>query len=288
MLTLLFFSVVSAAPAVSLEASVDGGAFVPGWVYARRGQRVELRVRAPGPVRDVRWLKIEPEVGAVDNTAPSFHFEPIAYRETPLPACEGRQRCPADVTPTALPAVEALPGVGTMAFAVEVTLADGRVLRTPGREVRRWGGLGAEVFRVTFRRDDSLLGYATELLNTPYIFGSAGPDGRNQTDLLIGSDCADFVVYARRRSGVTAAYTSSWGLDAVAKPLREGAPVRAGDVLHFTDMRHVAFLYEDRPPLGQVGPEDLILHTCWAPPTVERLRDTACASGRVRVLRFGE
>ena len=30
---------------------------------------------------------------------------------------------------------------------------------------------------------------------------SAGPDGRNQSDLLIGADCADLVIYARRRMG---------------------------------------------------------------------------------------
>lgn len=283
LLALLF----SATPAVEIVSSIDGKAPARGWVYAKRGQAVTLTARlSGGEPADTEWFKIEPTIGALDNTTPSFHFEPVTYRETAIEACRGKQTCPADIAPTVLPQVTSLPGVGTMAFRVKVTLKDGRVLETPGASSTRYGGLTRDVHRVTFRSDDSLLGFASELINTPYIFGSAGPDGRNQSDLLIGSDCADLIIYARRRSGRKAAYTSSYEIDRQAPPLKQSQQARAGDLVHFPSSRHVAILFEDREPLGVVNEDDLILHTCWAPPTVQRIGDSGCSSTPMRVLRF--
>ncbi|MCC6336003.1 MAG: hypothetical protein IT380_18695 [Myxococcales bacterium] len=287
MLVLFAALVVCGTPSVALRASVDGKQPVAGWAYVRSGQQVRLHARVTGgEVKEVRWFKVEPKVGALDNTTPSFHFEPVRYAETAIPACDGALECPAELTPTLLPRVEALPGVGTMAFKVRVTLADGRTVETPGLEATKWGGLTKDVFRVVVRRDETLLGYAAELINTPYIFGSAGPDGRNQSDLLIGSDCADLIVYGRRRAGKSTEYTSSYGMEQLAPPLKPGTPIRAGDVVHFPNTRHVALLYEDRAPLGVLDLGDLILHTCWAPPTVQPISETGCASEPMRMLRF--
>jgi hypothetical protein len=197
------------AATVSIQARVDGRAAPAGWVYARAGQAVVLHAAVAGAKpTDVRWFKLEPKTTSVDNTQPKFHFESIAYVEHELAGCKGKLECPADVSPETLPAVPELAGTGTMAFVVRVTTAQGE-LSTPGLEAMRRGGLTRDVMRVTFRKDDSYLGYLTELLNTPYIFGSAGPDGDNQTDNLIGSDCADFAVYGRRRMGQKTAFTSS-------------------------------------------------------------------------------
>lgn len=287
MMVLFAALVVCGTPSVELRASVDAKKPVAGWAYVRSGQQVRLHARVTGgEVKDVRWFKVEPKVGALDNTTPSFHFEPVRYEETAISACDGALECPAELTPTLLPRVEALPGVGTMAFKVRVTLADGRTVETPGLEATKWGGLTKDVFRVVVRRDETLLGYAAELINTPYIFGSAGPDGRNQSDLLIGSDCADLIVYGRRRAGKKTEYTSSYGMERLAPPLKPGTPIRAGDVVHFPNTRHVALVYEDREPRNVLDGSDLILHTCWAPPTVQAISETGCASEPMRVLRF--
>lgn len=266
-------------PPVQIAASIDGGPVSTKWAYAKVGQRVVLHAQTKGEVAHVKWFAIEPAVGALDNTTPSFHFEPVTYAERAV--CGDAVDC-AVTMPTK---VMELPGVGTLAYRVEVTFKDGTVAKTPGMESMKYGGLGADVFRVAIRRDDSLIGFATELINTPYIFGSAGPDGRNQSDLLIGSDCADFIVYARRRMGKKAEYTSSYALDRQAPELKKG-PARAGDIVHFPSMRHVAILFEDREPRGVVDENDLILHTCWAPPTVQRIGDTSCVAPPYRVLRF--
>ena len=286
MLTLLL---LAAAPTLHLEGSVGESKPKPGWTYAKQGEGVTLHAILRGASAvEVHWFKIEPTSTALDNTTPSFHFEPVIYVETPMASCDGKLTCGADVTPTRLPKVEALPGLGTMAYRVEVKTKDGATLTTRGMTSTKYGGLTPDVYRVAIRRDDTLIGYATELLNTPYIFGSAGPDGRNQSDLLIGSDCADLIVYARRRSGKKATYTSSYDLDRQAPPLKEGAAPRAGDLVHFPASRHVAILFEDREPKGVVDENDLILHTCWAPPTVQRMGDIDCVSRPYRVLRFPE
>ena len=279
---MLIALLLSAAP-IQLQASVDGAKPKAGWVYARVGQRVEL-IAIAKDAHDFRWYRVEPITPSVDNTQPSFHFANIDFEETEIDACRGKSSCPAEVTPTKFAPVPQLAGAGTMAFKVTAIAKDGATISTPGRESMKWGGLTTEVFRVTFRRDDTLIGYASELLNTPYIFGSAGPDGRNQTDLLIGSDCADLAVYARRRAGFKAEYTSSYGIDQQAREVK--GPAREGDVLHFPSMRHVAILFEDREPKGVVTEDDLILHTCWAPPTVQRIGDTTCVAPPYRVLRF--
>ena len=293
--------------AFAVTATIDGNAAPTGWVYARVGQKVLLKVRPPaGKVADVHWLKLEPEVASVDNTQPNFHFEPIPYREIELTACRGKLECPADVVPSVQPLVPEVAGAGTMAFQVRLTLEGGDELASPGRTAVRRGGLTREVLRVTFRKDDSYLGYLTELVNTPYIFGSAGPDGDNQTDNLVGADCADLAVYGRRRMGLPTPYTSSFDLDRLApqasravslddagvalgadgKPIAIPSGARPGDSLHFPNSRHVAVLWEDNPPSGVLDENDLMFHTCWAPPKVEAIGSSSCASLPWRVLRF--
>ncbi len=280
--------VLAAKPSLELYGSIGEAKPKREWVYAKQGQSVTLHAMLKGAeAKEVHWFKIEPTVGAIDNTTPSFHFEPVTYSETALPACDGNLTCPADITPTKFATVPQLPGVGTMAYRVEAVTKDGATLSTPGLTSTKYGGLTPEVYRVTLRRDDTLIGFASELLNTPYIFGSAGPDGRNQSDLLIGSDCADLIIYARRRSGKKAEYTSSYAIDKQAPLLKQGVVPRAGDLVHFPGSRHVAILFEDREPVGQVDENDLILHTCWAPPTVQRISDVPdCVSRPYRVLRF--
>jgi hypothetical protein len=236
----------------------------------------------------------------VDNTQPRFHFVEIPYAAQELSACTGKLRC-----------ASAAPAPGTRMFQARVTLKDGRTLETPGIETKELGGLGPAVHRVTVRRDDSYLGYLTELLETPYIFGSSGVGKRHQTDLRIGSDCADLAVYGQRRMGRPVEYTSTWSIEKVAPkvvvaetksdeghaldarslPVAVGAAraqVRPGDLLLFPKTRHVAVLYEDREPLGVLDQGDLMIHTCWAPPVIEPIGATGCSSFPIRVLRFKE
>jgi hypothetical protein len=182
-----------------------------------------------------------------------------------------------------------------------VALPDGRTVETPGASAATEIGLPREVPKVAFRRDDTYLGYLTELFNTPYIFGSSSQGKRHQTDELTGSDCADLTVYGARRMGLKVEYTNTYGMEKVAPlvavmgsaaaplPLGEGPKqVHLGDVLYFPGSRHVAALYEDREPLGVLDENDVMIHTCWAPATLQRIGDAApnCFSYPIKVLRF--
>jgi hypothetical protein len=312
LIILLTAPMVLAKTQLRLLSSVEGKGPTAEWKYARVGQAVtlhaELKPKAPEGAK-LSWFKLEPTIGSVDNTQPQFHFEPITYQATEIEGCRDQLTCPADVSPTVLRKVAASPGAGTMAFQLKVTLPDGTQLATPGLESVKYGGLTPAVHRVAFRANDSYLGYISELFNTPYIFGSAGPDGRNQSDLLIGSDCADLAVYGKRRMGKKVEYVSSYsidqqapevtraatqderglGLDPKGKPVRYGAAkgeIAVGDVIHFPSSRHVAVLYEDRAPIGVLDSGDLMVHTCWAPPTIEPIGQSACASLPIRLLRF--
>src|SRR5256885_376105 len=80
-----------------------------------------------------------------------------------------------------------------------------RQIARPGPEARRGrgsGGLAGAVMRVSIRRDDTYLGYLTEMFGQPYVWASAGlSDATHQSERLEGADCADFVVYGARRMG---------------------------------------------------------------------------------------
>lgn len=279
--------------AVAIEAKpADGGAAT---LYAPV-PRVDLgdgrgpRRAEPWPAREpleVAWFKVEATAPYVDNETGGFHWAAIPYTETAWKA-EGKATLSraADVRATVFPDRG---GLGTMAFKVAVTHA-GRTLATPGKEIVYRGGLSAKVHRVTVRKDDTFLGYLTELYNTPYIWASAGSKGVHQADRSIGSDCADLMVYGMRRAGKDIDYGSTfdvprWGgkksiasiarrradgrfVDADGNAIRIGdGGVKPGDLVLFH--RHVGAFSVDREPLGVLDANDLLLHTAWAPPAEE-------------------
>lgn len=255
------------------------------------------------PDIQLRWYKVEPKGDSYNNTAGGFHWDLIEYQEHPLGPWGKSWQMPADAHPVNYP--DTHDGLGTMAFKVAVKIG-GRILSSPGKESVFRGGLSDEVLRVAFRRDDSFPGYLTELFNTPYIWGSAGhPPETHQAERLIGSDCADFVVYGARRAGKNIPYRGSWHLPESADTIvkadqtdsqgrylqKDGKPVvigkagvHIGDLLLFAG--HVGALVEDRKPRGVLDTNDIMIHTFWAPPTEEAISRTAYADAAVRVLRW--
>lgn len=287
--------------AVELFARVEGA----GFRLAADGPTdcAGLATRHPeaGKGCEIRWFKVEPVDHSLSNTDPTFHWHEIRYQDTPIPACDDRLRCLADVRTTVL---GDRGGLGTMAFRVRVALG-GRVGASVGSERRHRGGLVPELPRVTVRRDDTYLGWLTELFNTPYIWGSAGDDRVHQAERRIGSDCADFVTYGIRRLGHEIPYTSSFQLGTFLRPLHRssgagsdglfrdpaGEPipigpggVRPGDVLRFPG--HVGAFVRDEPPLGVLSDSDVMIHTCWNEPTEEPLRDSDYARQPMEIGRW--
>jgi len=253
----------------------------------------KIRKAEPWPVSEaltVDWFKVEATDPYVDNEEGGFHWDTITYVETAWPDARAEKASPlarpGDVRATVHPDRG---GLGTMTFKVVVT-AGGKTLATPGKEDVYRGGVSANVHRLTVRKDDTFLGYLTELYNTPYIWASAGSAGVHQADRNIGSDCADLMVYGMRRAGKNIDYGSTydvprWGgkkaIASIATKADDGrfvdergnaikvgdGGVKRGDLVLFN--RHVGAFSEDREPLGVFDANDLLIHTAWAPPAEE-------------------
>jgi hypothetical protein len=258
-----------------------------------RGKRLTPVPLSRGPRVELTWNRIEPAAANYSNgDGPSFHYEPIEYRATVIAGTAGASSIRADVRPTLTP--DHGKGVGTMRFQVVVRQGE-RTVASAGPSARRGGasgGLTDDVMRVSIRRDDSFLGYLTEMFGQPYIWASAGRSDRtHQSERLEGSDCADFVVYGARRMGYDIPYTWTGGLPKYTRLLgagtrgpdgvyrdRRGKPVpftAPGDIVLFP--RHVGVLTQDRGVLGVLDDQDLMVHTLFDSPKVEPIASSGYA-----------
>lgn len=282
---------------------VDGNAwFTDAPVLQLGGKRVAARPLATAPAHELRWNRIEPAAANISNgDAQTFHYEPIDYRATPIERTTNQPAILADVRPTLTP--DHGHGVGTMRYQVVVT-QDTRTIASAGPEARRGkasGGVTDAVMRVSIRRDDSYLGYLTEMFGQPYIWGSAGAsDKTHESERLEGSDCADFVVYGARRMGAPIPYSWTGALPGVTRLLAsgeraadgiyrdaKGAPLpftRIGDLVLFP--RHVGVLAEDRGTKGVLDDQDLMMHTLFDSPKAQAIADSGYADRPVEVRRF--
>jgi len=281
---------------VMLYASVQVGSHwytdAPGWPHARPLSKA--------PAATLVWSRIEPAAANYSNEdATGFHFTQIDYRATPLDA--SGTAIAADVRPTLTP--DHGDGVGTMRFQITVTQGV-RTIASPGSEARRGrgaGGLTDAVTRISIRRDDTYLGYLTEMYGQPYIWASAGvTDASHQSEHLEGSDCADFVVYGARRMGKHISYTWTGGLPGISKLLAagtrgddgvyrddQGKPVpftKAGDLVLFP--RHVGVLVRDRGTIGVLDDQDVMMHTLFDSPKEQPIADSGYADKPVEIRRF--
>ncbi len=254
------------------------------------------------PQAALRWYRVEPTVATMSNTeSGSFRFEPVPYQRTLIEGSAGRASLLADVRPTLTP--DHGGGVGTMRYAIELSRGGAR-LTSPGAEARRGrgsGGLLDTVHRVSIRRDDTYLGYLTEMFGQPYIWASAGTTPRaHQSERLEGSDCADFIIYGARRMGKALEYTWSGGLPSVTRLLARGErgddglyrdasgkplPFPAvGDIILFP--RHVGALSVDRGRIGLLDDQDLMLHTLFDSPKEQAIADSGYAQTTVELRRW--
>jgi cell wall-associated NlpC family hydrolase len=305
--------------AVKILASVDGGTATAGPIHARKDQKVTLyaavevaghwytdapfphaRPLAAAPHLTLHWNRIEPAANDYSNEdATGFHFTAIEYKATSIDATT--TSITADVHPTLTP--DHGDGVGTMRYQLVVTAND-RTLATPGTDARRGrgsGGLTDAVMRVSIRRDDTYLGYLTEMYGQPYIWASAGTsDASHQSEHLEGSDCADFVVYGARRMGKHIRYTWTGGLPAITTLVTAGTRgddgiyrddhgrplpfTRPGDLILFP--RHVGVLSVDRGTRGVLDDQDLMMHTLFDSPKEQPIADSGYADKPVELRRL--
>ena len=288
---------------VTLHAVIEAGRhFYADVADVRLGTRtIHPEPLAHAPRFTIAWNRVEPAAASYSNTdGGEFHFAAIDYRTTAIAGARETSLA-ADVRPTLT--VDHGHGVGTMRYQAEVTQGDAKIV-SPGPEARRGrgsGGLTDAVLRVTIRRDDTYLGYLTEMYGQPYIWASAGlSDATHESERLEGSDCADFVVYGARRAGKNLAYTWTGGLPQITKLLAAGTrgddgiyrdaagkPLpfpKAGDLILFP--RHVGAVVEDRGTIGVLDDQDIMMHTLFDSPKEQPIADSGYADKPVELRRF--
>ncbi|MCX5748340.1 MAG: hypothetical protein NT062_38295 [Proteobacteria bacterium] len=315
--------ITSPITSVRVLAAIDDGTASAAPVYARADQRVTLYALvvvgtqrysdapkladalplARAPAHTIAWNKIEPGAQSYSNNTDTgdFRFVAIDYHATPIEHADGGALL-ADVHPTLTP--DHGHGLGTMRYQVVVSQGD-RSIASPGVDAHRGAGssgLTDAVMRVAVRRDDTYLGYLTEMFGQPYIWASAGrSDATHQSDRLEGSDCADLMVYGARRAGRHIAYTWTGGLPEVTRLLgsgmrdpstgvyvdAKGKPVKfpaVGDLVVFP--RHVGALVMDRGTIGVLDDQDIVIHTLFDSPKEEPIAQTGYADKAIEVRRF--
>jgi hypothetical protein len=202
-------------------------------------------------------------------------------------------------------------GAGSSWFAARVHLPDGGEVSTPDATRVERMGLSPTVMRVSFRADDTYVGWLSTYFHVTSVFGSNGPTATlHQSDRYTGADCADVLVGALRASGRRELpYGSVASIGTYARPLtgvlridegglrdasgeavalRWGVDVRPGDLvtIDYADdpgqslpraWDHIGALVGDAPPPspdGVLSPGDTLRHM-----GAHGLEDTALVHG---------
>jgi hypothetical protein len=134
---------------------------------------------------------------------------------------------------------------GTFEIYAEI-IRDGESMRTPA-EIVRLSKQGTSGVRAEWSRQFGL----------PYVFDSRLLVRGTQTgaEARYGADCANFITIALRADG----WLLPWGSPNDVKPFLTRCDSRETPLLlHFGS--HLAALWEDRPPMGQLGDADLCVH----------------------------
>jgi hypothetical protein len=285
--------------AVALDSG--GGPVHLGQVFLRAGEPARVVAcalddagcRAPLPDGVARWSLLRAVPRDYDNVASCGRDRvrtrcaaTLEWVEEPLPSLDGRAEF--DVRD-----VEALRHPGTHRLRV----------RTAARrdEAPVIATMPERTLELVVRRDDSYVGLLTELLGTPFVLYPVRlPTGLHQTDARLGADCAALVIYGRRRLGESVRYGAPASLldrlqpvaeaGALVAPGRENDPVLLDAEVHEGDVLHLGFqtavLAEDRPPMGRLGGNDLVIHTYHGVAELRPVAELPYRRHPVRVLRW--
>lgn len=234
------------------------------------------------------WREIAPVLRPYDNIA--RHLDPVEYRL--------KNPTPGDVFQKRFAAADA----GTWYFTA--SRFDERALKTAEPLMREYLG---HVVQIVCRRDDSYLGYLSELLRTPFIMGpGVTRSGFHQTDQRVGSDCAEFAIYGQRRLGKAIPYGGPAGAKRYLREIAGGlfqpdshgiyrnakgeivrtgpGGIRPGDILHFG--QQVSVFYEDRGKPGCLDADDLCFQSWGNTPHIVTIRKCDFYQFPVRIMRW--
>lgn len=285
-------SIAATASAAIVGTANDGRARQQPAFFLRTGEKLSLTCMKSGRIEAVSWFQIEPELQAYDNQ-PGRKVPPaeIRYRRSAASAMPAAHLELRFATP------------GTRYYCAGPIVP--KTFQSAEPIHRKFAG---EIVQVVVRAGDDYCDYLGELAGTPFLMGPAiAASGWHQTDQRVGSDCAAFATYGRRRMGKAIAYRGPAGIvkflypiaraplvcsrsnDAYRNPhgasLRVGTTgIRVGDIVHFGPQ--VSVFYEDRGIRGQLDANDLVFQSWGITPHVTSLRKSGFFRFPIRVYRW--
>lgn len=122
---------------------------------------------------------------------------------------------------------------------------------------------------VVVRTGNEYLDYLSELHNVPFTLPPRRLKNGHQTDLRIGTDCAELAIYGMRRLGHDIPYC---GPKNIHKYCTKVDSIQPGDLIHFGDQ--VSVIYEDNGIKGVFDEKDQLIHARPKGVTIERWIDS--------------
>jgi hypothetical protein len=168
-----------------------------------------------------------------------------------------------------------------------------------------------KIIQIVYRKDDTYIGYLTELLNTPFIIAPMTTvEGYHETDVRMGSDCAAFAIYGRRRQGYKVPYCGPKWIHKYLTEIEKGAlwPRKAlsteiymnknnqfvkvaadgglavGDIVHFGEQ--VSVFYEDLGIKGLLDKDDLLLQSWEETPYATTIEKSGFYHKPIRIFKW--
>lgn len=237
------------------EVDVDGIHRLP------LGDLAVLRVRGTGGTGRVRWFALDPAAEAHDLIPRTGLGK--GFSEDPARWVFERRRLVGETRDGAMRVADLAEGPGRFRIRAEWQDDDGAWRPLPTIEL-------------ALRQGDGFRGALSECFRLPYVFGigEIREGDLSGVETGWGSDCANLLAYGWRRTGQQVNWADPGGMRAQLRLLGEGETLdrkrlEEGVMIDFG--RHVAALWEDLPPLGEVGPEDLVLHQLGGPPELVQL-----------------
>ena len=194
------------------------------------------------------WVRIEPTPNMYDNTKLKnrYTFQKISYKIIPI-----RKVTPDD----ALQFVTDSTGPGTFYVGIMPEKQCAEKVLESILPLHMQSEIN--VVQIVCRANNRYIGFLSELFNTPFILVPAIiPSLGHQSDLRLGSDCAEFLIYGKRRQGFNIPYCGPKGIVYYLDPVNRDS-LYNGCIIHFGEQ--VALLYDDRGIKGKLDDEDILL-----------------------------
>jgi hypothetical protein len=249
---LFLFLLTQFAAAQKLSIAVNGkNSSVEHSIFVSVGDAVSLRAcNSGGSVTpdSMVWVRVVPAPGMYDNTKlkDRYSFQKIFYKIIPIRKA---------ILDDSLLLVTDSIGPGTFYLGIMPEK------RSKEKVIKSCLPLHLQtelnLVQIVCRSNNEYWSFLSELFNTPFILDpTVIPSLGHQTDLRMGSDCAEFLIYGKRRQGFNIPYCGPKGIVNYLDPVYRDS-LYNGCIIHFGEQ--VALLYDDCGIKGKLDDEDILL-----------------------------